>query len=72
MIRGIRISLIALRLIYAAFWTSIVFGPPPPRQSEPAAAAFWAAIVATGFMVPLLTSCYFLGGLALWFRRTAP
>ena len=30
------------------------------------------AIEATKFMVPLLGGCYFLGGVALWFRRTSP
>ncbi len=59
-------------MIYAAFWTAIIFGPPPPRHSEPAAEAFWVAIEATKFMVPLLGGCYFLGGVALWFRRTSP
>jgi hypothetical protein len=70
--RGIRISLTVLRLIYAALWTGTIFGGPPPRHTEPAAEAFWVAIEATRFMVPLLGGCYFLGGLALWFRRTAP
>jgi hypothetical protein len=72
MTRGIRISLTVLRLIYAALWTSVIFGPPPPRHSEPAAEAFWVALEATKFMVPLLGACYFCGGVALWFRRTAP
>lgn len=41
------------------------------RHSEHAVEAFWVAIEATRFMVPLLGGCYFLGGVALWFR-TAP
>ncbi len=72
MTRKIQIGLTILRFLYAAFWTGIIFGPTPPRHSQPAAEAFWVAIEATKFMVPLIGSCYFLGGVALWFRRTAP
>ena len=65
-------ALTAIRLLYAAVWTALLFLGPPPPHLEPAAQAFWSAIEATGFMVPLLGACYFVGGLLLWMRRTAP
>ena len=65
-------GLTAIRLLYAAFWTTLLFMGPPPPHREVAAQAFWSAIEATGFMVPLLGVCYVIGGLALWMRRTSP
>jgi hypothetical protein len=61
-----------VRLLYAAFWTMLLFLGPPPPHREVAAQAFWSAIEATGFLVPLLGVCYFAGGLLLWMRRTSP
>ncbi len=72
MTRRIDLALRILRFSYAGFWTAILFAPPPPRHSEPAAEAFWVALEATRFMVPLIGGCYVLGGVLLWFRRTAP
>src|SRR3954454_15700697 len=70
--RSKEIFFTVLRLIYGGFFALIIFGPPPPSHPEAAAQAFWSAIEATGFMVPLLGACYFLGGVAVLWRRTAP
>lgn len=59
------------RLVYGGFWLLIAV-TSPPEQKVSSAAAFWQALVATGFMAPLLGVCYFAGGVLLLFRRTAP
>ena len=69
--------LTALRLLYALFWVGVpisgwVFDVPPPRQPTAEANAFWDAIAATGFMVPLLSFNYFVGGVLCFLERTTP
>ncbi|MDL2718229.1 MAG: hypothetical protein PT977_10770 [Acidobacteriota bacterium] len=66
-----------VRIVYAAFWILVVLAPlvftkAIPEQTVPAARAFWSAVEATGFMIPLLGASYALGGLFTLFRRTAP
>ena len=43
-----------------------------PEGSTPEAAAFFLALHASGFMLPLLGFCFFAGGLLLLLDRTAP
>jgi hypothetical protein len=65
------------RVLYALFWLSIALaifipGLGPPRQPTAEANAFWDALVATGFMVPMLWMTYMLGGIFCLADRTAP
>jgi hypothetical protein len=67
----------ATRLLYALCWLLIGLGPlfvanAIPPQTVPAAQAFWSAIEATGFMIPLLGATYVLGGLGCLWSRTTP
>jgi hypothetical protein len=45
---------------------------PMPEGVTPASAAFFAALHASGFMLPLLAFCFFVDGLLLLLDRTAP
>jgi len=72
-----RPALITLRWLYALFWVStplslLLFDVQPPRQPTAEANAFWDAIAATGFMVPLLGFNYFVGGVLCFVERTTP
>ncbi len=65
------------RIVYALFWVSVslaifIPGLGPPRQPTVQANAFWDALVATGFMVPMLWMTYILGGIFCLADRTAP
>jgi hypothetical protein len=71
----------ALRLVYGLFflstgvwiWLHILTGRfPPPVQPTAEAAAFMAALSASGFFDPLLGASYLVGGGALLTQRTAP
>jgi hypothetical protein len=71
------VSLAILRIAYGLLWLSfplatLLLNLPMPKQPTEAATAFWDAIEATGFMVPLLGATYFVGGVLLLWRRTAP
>ena len=66
-----------VRCLYGAFWLLIVIAPfitdkGIPAQTVPAAKALWEGLEASRFMIPLLGTCYGLGGLLVLFRRTAP
>jgi hypothetical protein len=66
-----------VRLAYGIYWIlfALVLAAFPkaiPAQTVPAARAFWSALEATGFMLPLLAASYGLGGTLTLFRRTAP
>jgi hypothetical protein len=70
LIRGIRI-------VYALFWLAVALalfipGFEPPRQPTVEANAFWDAIAATGFLVPMLWMTYVVGGIFCLTNRTAP
>ena len=45
---------------------------PMPEGRTPESAAFFAALHASGFMLPLLGLSFFIGGLLLLLDRTAP
>jgi hypothetical protein len=67
----------AIRLLYGAFWLLIVIAPfltgkGIPTQTVPAAKALWEGLEASRFLIPLLGTCYGIGGLLVLFRRTAP
>lgn len=71
------LGLTVLRLLYAVFWVAMAVSPlilssPFPRQPTPEANAFWDAIAATGFMVPMIGATYLAGGLACLAHRSAP
>lgn len=77
MSRRSAIALDGLRILYALFWLVTALTPffvaaPFPRQPTQAANAFWDAIAATGFMIPLTGLTYFAGGALCLLRRTAP
>lgn len=63
-------------LFYAAvgIWValSVIGVASPPQQPTPAAAAFTAALTASGIIDPLLALTYLAGGIALLLRRTVP
>jgi hypothetical protein len=66
-----------IRLLYGAFWLLIIIAPfltgkAIPVQVVPAARAMWEGLEASRFMIPLLGTCYGLGGLLVLVRRTAP
>jgi hypothetical protein len=65
------------RIVYALFWLAVALsifipGVEPPRQPTVEANAFWDALAATGFMVPMLWMTYMLGGIFCLADRTAP
>jgi hypothetical protein len=75
--RAWSVSLKVLRIVYGLLWLSLPLSTlllrlPMPTQPTQAATDFWTAIEATGFMVPLLGVTYFVGGVLLLFRRSAP
>jgi len=45
---------------------------PMPEGRTPESSAFFAALHASGFMLPLLGLCFLIGGLLLLLDRTAP
>lgn len=63
-------------LFYAAVGVWVTLGllgfAAPPQQPTPSAAAFTAALSASGIIDPLLALTYLSGGFALLSRRTAP
>jgi hypothetical protein len=71
-------TLFVIRVVFALFW--LVMGLAPLvisgvldfKQPTQAANDFWAAIVATGFLVPMLLTVYLVGGLLCLFNRTTP
>ena len=80
-----RISNIAfaiLRFAYGGFFAAIsafsIFslvqgrGNPFLPELSGIAAQFQVAMEATGFLVPIMLACFLVGGIALFFHRTAP
>lgn len=72
-----RVSVAVLRVAYGLLWLSLplstlLLNVPMPEQPTETATAFWDAIEATGFMVPLLGTTYFVGGALLLWGRTTP
>lgn len=73
---GQRISTV-VRILYGTFWlvlgvSPLFVGSPFPRQPTAEANAFWDALMATGFMVPMLSAVYAGGGACCLVRRTTP
>lgn len=65
------------RLVYAGFWVLLGASPlfssePFPRQPTIEANAFWDALMATGFIVPMLGVVYVGGGACCLAVRTTP
>ncbi len=66
-----------VRVLYAGFWLVLGVSPlfvasPYPPQPTAEANAFWDALVATGFIVPMLSAVYAAGGACCLARRTTP
>ena len=60
-------------LVGVLFGLTLVGVLPPHRLAiSPRSAAFQQALVATGFVMPILIGTYIAGGAALFFVRTAP
>lgn len=77
----IRLAFSVLRIAYGGFFIfvglyggySILAGRGNPFTVEPGPGAdFQSALEATGFVVPVMLTCYVLGGAALLSSRTAP
>lgn len=65
------------RVLYAGFWvvlgaSPLVLDAPYPRQPTAEANAFWDALVATRFIVPMLGAVYVGGGACCLAKRTTP
>lgn len=65
------------RVLYAGLWlvlgaSPLVLDAPYPRQPTTEANAFWDALVATGFIVPMLGVVYVCGGACCLANRTTP
>jgi hypothetical protein len=70
-----------LRWLFGGYYllVGVLFGltlvgvlPPHKLAISPRSAAFQQALVATGFVMPILIATYIAGGAALLFVRTAP
>ena len=76
MTRPITLGLTTIRILYAVFWIVLAIAPlsgvPFPSQPTAAANDFWDAIAATGFMIPLIGTTYFVGGVGCLFHRATP
>lgn len=81
MTSGVRLSISVFRVAYGAFYLavglyggfSLLAGRGNPFTVEAGPGAdFQDALQATGFIIPLMLTCYVIGGAALLFNRTAP
>lgn len=66
-----------LRWVAGLFYAFVAFNAmfhltPMPEGRTPESSAFFAALHASGFMLPLLGLCFLIGGLLLLLDRTAP
>lgn len=66
-----------VRVLYASFWLVLGVSPifvaaPYPSQPTAEANALWDALMASGFIVPMLSAVYAGGGACCLWLRTTP
>lgn len=66
-----------VRVVYGGFWLVLGVSPlfldsPYPSQPTTEANVFWDALMATRFIVPMLSAIYVAGGACCLMTRTTP